>query len=275
MSVSLSVAESRRRAELVDIIHSATGPSYSKERIQGLFDDGATYLVKKLASEDFLPTLSADYFSWSMEKYVWEFLVEQGNIFRGTPVPYSIHRPRMYGGPYCQAYLSYLFDQEQEPEVVEEIRMLKESRQRLTKQFNSSENYGRALQVLDMQVARTLVIARRKAAKIPVSLNDIDADFAALKGFVADEGFCCLLRQELVNIVESAAISVAEKKVQQLIAPFWSFEGAEEALTKFVSADSWNDILPRDKRLEVCERTLSRYPLSRGSVDAWVARMRI
>ncbi|KAI0879776.1 uncharacterized protein GGS22DRAFT_193932 [Annulohypoxylon maeteangense] len=440
MSSELSPVGQERRDAFVNTVYHLTDDFFSMETIHEVLIKGGQRLADRLAKNKVLPTLSADYFGWRVEKDWWGFFVSRGNMRGDPPYPYSSNEPTMYGAPYSEIYLSYLESREQEAKVAEEIRQLETNRtapaplrlpssterrpelmaklwdellpgrpyehgcdepfalritssdwglevnigscfgtteEEVTDSINRAsfmlgaevvvlfisdadgkiflalgleegaevensavkrrfkaawfdllavnlqwlrlrpvnivtaldeinknlirprpnklmaemekarmeipgkvesrilqarqlkpEDPQRAVKFLRVQLASTRVAARAAAA-------NIDAEFSAIKSFVTDPRFGCLATRELTKMVEDAAVSVAEEHVRLLPVDCRDIEEAEETVTGFVLSGSWDDVLSRGKRLEVCERTLGQYPLLRRSLDAWVAQMRI
>ncbi|KAI1086042.1 hypothetical protein F5B19DRAFT_200970 [Rostrohypoxylon terebratum] len=120
---SLSAQVKARRAELVRKAHPFVKSIYTKELVATTVEKCADKWGRKAARERFfLPTMSADFFNWSVEKASWEFLMSKAKLANPPPFPYASQEPKRYGSPYSEIFLSHLADLEQDTEVTAETR---------------------------------------------------------------------------------------------------------------------------------------------------------
>lgn len=110
----------------------------TKKQLEDQFEEAQKNLAIDLAREDILPTITANYYSWMVEKNMWTKIcryiaLEIGEETKRVPVSstretltITVHEkegpgcpkfpfecPEMFGQPYSLIYLSHLFDTEE------------------------------------------------------------------------------------------------------------------------------------------------------------------
>ncbi|KAI1404181.1 hypothetical protein F4819DRAFT_483801 [Hypoxylon fuscum] len=83
----------------------------TKKQLEDQFEEAQKNLAIDLAREDILPTITANYYSWMVEKNMWTKIFHEKE---GPGCPkFPFECPEMFGQPYSLIYLSHLFDTEE------------------------------------------------------------------------------------------------------------------------------------------------------------------
>ncbi|KAI0893371.1 hypothetical protein F4806DRAFT_499215 [Annulohypoxylon nitens] len=125
MTSSLSAQARARRADFVEKAYDLVKSKLSKAVVAKLVEDCADHWARSTARlAPSLPTLSADYFNWHVEKSAWGFLVRKAGMANPPPYPFLREEPKMYGSPYSEIYISHLAKVTEQAEVAAEVRKM-------------------------------------------------------------------------------------------------------------------------------------------------------
>ncbi|KAI1774836.1 hypothetical protein F4818DRAFT_416868 [Hypoxylon cercidicola] len=135
--------------------------------------------------------------------------------------------------------------------------------------------------LLKIQVHRVREAAAKEAAAFVIpDKDDDDVDYLKaqvwLSDFVQDERWGCLMKYELMKLVEGAATKLVRVRFEQLLdRANQSADLFERLLDSFMTKELiWNGIMPPFDRLRVCEECLVGWKAMRPRVDAWISKIR-
>ncbi|KAI1652381.1 hypothetical protein F4813DRAFT_394754 [Daldinia decipiens] len=121
MSAALSAEEQKRRDAVLEAIMDIT--NYEKAFIESFFKRSEDKVAGYLARKDFLPTLSANYFSWSVERHLWAAIVREKEDSNSPKFPFAA-APDKYGPPYSEIFISHLAEKGAESDIAGRLREL-------------------------------------------------------------------------------------------------------------------------------------------------------
>ncbi|KAI0381259.1 hypothetical protein F5Y04DRAFT_289135 [Hypomontagnella monticulosa] len=117
---ALSATEQKRRDEVFAALVEKT--EFTKADLESIFKRGQGKFAAALVRDDVLPTLSADYFAWNLEKDLWSILLKEKTNPNFPPFPFKDAEPPMYGAPYSGVYLACLAEKVSSDRVAETLR---------------------------------------------------------------------------------------------------------------------------------------------------------
>ncbi|KAI0109719.1 hypothetical protein F4814DRAFT_450680 [Daldinia grandis] len=123
MSAELSVEQLKRRNAVFKAIMDVAG--YEKAFLESFFKRSEEKVARYLAGKGLLPTLSANYFSWSVERHLWAVIVGENKDSHCPKFPFAA-APNKYGSPYSEVFMSYLAENDAQEEIAGRLRELEQ-----------------------------------------------------------------------------------------------------------------------------------------------------
>ncbi|XDG01682.1 hypothetical protein ABKA04_001297 [Annulohypoxylon sp. FPYF3050] len=135
----------------------------------------------------------------------------------------------------------------------------------------SPEHPERAIKLLNFQLAYVRRAVRQAVKQLAVTNGDTGNLLQSLAQIAVDEKYGCLARYELMKLVQPAAFVLAQRHIRQMTLDY--NQGRNEAklaarMSEFVLSKAWDNVLSRDKRIEICALGLQ------GSNSEWAMKMK-